>query len=136
MIRVGQPVVFRIRGLEPAEFPGKVAWIDTEVNSQRRTISVRAEAGNPQGLMRANMFGRGEIQVGDQRTSLIVPREAVQWEGSSHVVFVQTKADQFEPRRVTTGQNLGKQIELAKAEIKPGELVVTTGSFLLKTEIQ
>ena len=60
----------------------------------------------------------------------------MQWEGSSYVVFVQTQADQFEPRRVLTGQNLGKQIELAWAELKPGESVVTTGSFLLKTEIQ
>jgi membrane fusion protein, heavy metal efflux system len=135
-VRIGQPVEFRIRGLEPTIFAGKVIWIDTEVNSLTRTIRVRAEAENPQGVMRANMFGRGTIQVGDKRTSLVVPREAVQWEGDSHVVFVQTKADQFEPRRVITGQNLGKQIELAKAEIKPGELVVTTGSFLLKTEIQ
>ncbi|HEY4760090.1 MAG TPA: efflux RND transporter periplasmic adaptor subunit [Thermoguttaceae bacterium] len=135
-IHVGQPVTFRVQGLEPSEFPGKVAWIDTEVNDRTRTIRVRVEAENQQGLMRANMFGRGEIQVGDQHTSLVVPNEAVQWEGSSYVVFVQTQTDQFEPRRVLTGQNLGKQIELAWADLKPGELIVTTGSFLLKTEIQ
>jgi cobalt-zinc-cadmium efflux system membrane fusion protein len=135
-IQVGQPVVFRVPGLEPAEFPGKVAWIDTEVNDQTRTIRVRVEAENRRGLLRANMFGAGEIQIGARHSALVVPREAVQWEGSSFVVFVQTRPDQFEPRRVLTGQNLGRQIELAWAELKPGESVVTTGSFLLKTEIQ
>jgi membrane fusion protein, heavy metal efflux system len=135
-IQVGQPVVFRVPGLEPAEFTGKVAWIDTEVNDQTRTIRVRVEAENAHGLLRANMFGAGEVQVGIRHSALVVPREAVQWEGLSYVVFVQTRADQFEPRRVLTGQNVGRQIELAWAELKPGELVVTTGSFLLKTEIQ
>ena len=82
------------------------------------------------------MFGAGEIQVGVRHSALVVPREAVQWEGSSYVVFVQTRADQFEPRRVLTGQKLGRQIELAWADLNLGESVVTTGSFMLKTEIQ
>ncbi len=135
-IQIGQAVAFHVPGLEPAEFPGKVSWIDNEMNVLTRTIRVRVEAENRQRLMRINMFGRGEIQVGNQQIALLVPREALQWEGSSYVVFVQTQADQFEPRRVLIGQNLGKQIELAWADLKPGESVVTTGSFLLKTEIQ
>ena len=74
-IRIGQTVIFRVHGLDPAEFSGKVAWIDTEVNSQNRTIRVRVEAENPQGNLRANMFGAGEIQVGLRHDSLVVPRE-------------------------------------------------------------
>jgi cobalt-zinc-cadmium efflux system membrane fusion protein len=135
-IEIGQPVVFRVPGLEPAEFHGKVSWIDSEMDAQTRTVRVRVEASNAQQLLRINMFGRGEIEVGKRQSALLVPREAVQWEGASYVVFAQTRVDQFEPRRVLIGQNMGKEIELAWADLKPGESVVTAGSFLLKTEIQ
>lgn len=135
-IAVGQPVAFRVPGLAPADFRGKIIWIDSAVNDKTRTIRVRAELENSEGWLRANMYGQGEIQVGDQHVSLVVPRESVQWEGSSWVVFVQQTRDRYEPRRVLLGQNGGAEIELAWANLKPGERVVTAGSFLLKTEIQ
>ncbi len=135
-VAVGQPVIFHVPDLEPAEFTGKVLWIDTEVNDRTRTVRVRAQFGNAEGLLRANMFGSGEIQIGKPRTSLLVPKDAVQWEGTSSVVFVRRKVDEFEPRRVIAGEEVGKLLELAWADLKPGEEVVTTGSFLLKTEIQ
>ena len=135
-VAVGQPVIFHVPDLEPAEFTGKVLWIDTEVNDRTRTVQVRAQVGNAEGLLRANMFGSGEIQLDKPRTSLLVPKDAVQWEGASFVVFVRKKADEYEPRRVIVGEGVGKLLELAWADLKPGEEVVTTGSFLLKTEIQ
>jgi cobalt-zinc-cadmium efflux system membrane fusion protein len=141
-IRIGQPVIFRVPGMPAAEFTGAVTWIDTEVNDQARTIRVRAEVANPDGLLRANMFGKGEIQTGDADSSLVVPRDAVQWEGSSFVVFVQKTTDgqqtsaDYEPRRVLLGREGNGLAELAWADLQPGALVVTTGSFLLKTEIQ
>jgi len=113
-----------------------VTWIDTEVNAITRTIGVRAEAENRGGLLRARMFGRGEIQVREPHGALVVPRDALQWEGASFIVFVQKHSDEYEPRRVLTGRSGGPLIELAWADLRPGERVVTTGSFLLKTEIQ
>jgi cobalt-zinc-cadmium efflux system membrane fusion protein len=137
-LRVGQPVTFRVAGLAPAKFTGTVAWIDAELNDRTRTIRVRAEVDNTDGLLRAHMFGQGEIAVGEPHQSLVVPRDAVQWEGASFVVFVQkdrNRPDQYEPRRVLIGRQDGDRFELPWADVQLGELVVTTGSFLLKTEI-
>jgi cobalt-zinc-cadmium efflux system membrane fusion protein len=137
-LRVGQSVTFRVAGLAPAKFTGAVAWIDAEVNERTRTIRVRGELENTDGLLRAHMFGQGEIAVGEPHQSLVVPRDAVQWEGTSYVVFVQKQPDQpdqFEPRRVLIGRQDGDRFELPWADLRTGELVVTTGSFLLKTEI-
>jgi membrane fusion protein, heavy metal efflux system len=135
-VRVGQKLVFRVTGMPDAAFPGKVLWIDPSMNDQTRTIRLRAEVENKDRLLRANMFGRAEIEIGGARRTLVVPREAVQWEGASYVVFVQKTIDQYEPRRVLIGTSGGRQIELPWADVKPDELVVTKGSFLLKTEIQ
>lgn len=135
-LEVGQTGVFRVPGLLPAEFAGKVIWIDTQLNDHARTVRVRLEIGNPGHILRANMFGEGVVQVSQPRTSLLVPAESLQWEGTSFVVFVVAGAMALEPRRVVPGLEVGKQVELAWAQVKPGENVVTTGSFLLKTEIQ
>jgi len=135
-IELGQPVAFRVPGLTAATFRGAIAWIDSEVNDQTRAIRVRAELDNPGGLLRANMFGRGEIEVGPPRTAMVVPADAVQWEGHSFVVFVESGPAQYEPRRVLVGQEYGMLSELAWADLPVGAAVVTTGSFLLKTELQ
>ena len=134
-IEAGQSVGFQVPGLSKDPFRGKVLWIDSEVNDRTRLVRVRAEVENRGGLLRANMFGSGEIQVGVARTSLLVPREAIQWEGTSFVVFVRRGPAEFEPRRVLVGQELGGLVELPWASLKAGEEVGTTGSFLLKTEI-
>lgn len=134
-LAVGQPMTLRVPGLAPREFPGRVIWISSAVDERTRTIRVRAEVDNPQRLLRANMFGSGEIRVGEQHSSLSVPGEAIQWEGTSYVVFVKKAADLYEPRRVLRGADLGDAYALAWADLRPGESVVTTGSFLLKTEI-
>jgi cobalt-zinc-cadmium efflux system membrane fusion protein len=65
-----------------------------------------------------------------------VPKQAVQREGTSFVVFVAGQAGVYEPRRVLAGAESGALRELPWADLAPGEEVVTTGSFLLKTEIQ
>jgi cobalt-zinc-cadmium efflux system membrane fusion protein len=135
-IRVGQEVVFRVAGLAPRQFMGKVIWVDSEVHERTRTIRVRAQLENADTLLRAHMFGQGEIRVRSPRQSLIVPRDAVQWEGTSFVVFVRGKRlSEFEPRRVLIGRNDGHYAELAWAELELGDNVATTGSFLLKTEL-
>ena len=134
-IQVGQLVRFTVPGLAPEEFTGRVAWIETELNDRTRTIRVRAEVTNRGGLLRAHMFGRGEIEVAPPRSSLVVPRDAVQWEGLTYVVFVRRRSDEFEPRRVLLGQRSGPLVELAWADLQPEDSVVTTGSFLLKTEL-
>jgi cobalt-zinc-cadmium efflux system membrane fusion protein len=134
-LAVGQSMTLRVPGLVPREFSGRVIWIDSAVDERTRTIHVRAEVDNPQGLLRANMFGAGEIHVGERHSSLSVPGKAIQWEGTSYVVFVKKAADLYEPRRVLRGADLGDAYALAWADLRPGEAVVTTGSFLLKTEI-
>jgi cobalt-zinc-cadmium efflux system membrane fusion protein len=135
-IRVGQTVSFRVAGLAPREFPGQVIWVDSEVHERTRTIRVRVELENPESLLRAHMFGHGEIRVAGPGHSLIVPRDAVQWEGTSFVVFIRGKQPtEFEPKRVLIGRRETEYTEIAWAELKPGDSVATTGSFLLKTEI-
>lgn len=135
-VLVGQTANLRASGIDGPPFLGSVIWIDAEASKSTRGVRVRVEIENPSGLLRANMFVTAEIPVEKPKTSLLIPREAPQWEGSSFVVFVESGPGRYEPRRVVLGSHIGDELELAWGEVTAGERVVTTGSFLLKTEIQ
>jgi cobalt-zinc-cadmium efflux system membrane fusion protein len=50
------------------------------------------------------------------------------------VVFVRTAPDRFTRRSVTTGTDLGCEIEIV-AGLTEGEVVATAGAFLLKSDL-
>lgn len=80
------------------------------------------------------MFGHARIEARAPGPVVLVPRDAVQWEGCCNVVFVPEGAASFRPRPVRLGEAAGDHY-VVLAGLAAGERVVTTGAFLLKTEI-
>ncbi len=134
-VALGQPVTFTISGTEGPIFEGQVTWAGTEVNQTTRTIRIRAEVGNPGGRLRANQFGRADIRVGAEHRAVVVPKEAVQRKDHVDVVFLPVGEGRYRPQRVATRPSGHKDFLEVVWGLKPGEKVVTTGAFLLKTEI-
>lgn len=133
-IEPGQRVVFRVEGLPGTQFPGKVLATGGEVDDHTRTVPVFAEVKNLRGLLRARMFGTAEIVVAPAEPKLLVPKEAIQNDGDCNLVFVSPLENVFQARAVELGAPYGSGYEV-RGGIAPGERVVTTGSFLLKTEV-
>jgi len=133
-IAVGQPVVLDMEGLKGERHGGRITWVSSHLDRRTRTLKARAEIFNPDGLLRDGMFGKAVISVHDRETALVVPKEAVQWEGCCNVVFVRRSDVVYEPRKVNLGYE-GPDFFAVDAGLAEGDLVVTTGSFLLKTEI-
>ncbi len=131
-VTVGQEVVLQLDGIAERELRGTLAYIAPEIDAQTRTARARVPLANPDGALRANMFGQARI-LAAARVGVMVPREAVQRAKSVQLVFVKNGADQFEARRVEVGPGEGDLIEIRKG-VRPGEEVATQGSFLLKTE--
>ena len=133
-LKVGQPVRFRVDGLKDMNFEGKLTWLGSEVNDKTRMVNVRARIPNSEGLLKANMFGRAVVLVHQNDEVVTVPKDAVQWEGCHHVVFAKISENEFVPRKVQLGFE-GPDFYEVMSGLSEGESVVTTGSFLLKTEI-
>jgi len=133
-VHVGQSVVLHVEGLRGRNVPGLVTWVSSHVDPRTRTLQARIEVENPDGLLRANMFAKASIAVRDHHPALVVPVDAVQWEGCCNVVFVKRSEVLYEPRKVMLGVNTGRVYEVLSG-VRAGEEVVTQGSFLLKTEI-
>ncbi len=133
-ILVGQPVSATIDALPLESFEGTLTWISSNVDRRTRTIQARAEFANPDGLLRANMFGRAEIHVRTIESAILVPESAVQWDGCCNVVFVRHTDTVYQPYKVKLGYKRDGYFVVEEG-LPVGELIVTQGSFLLKTEI-
>lgn len=134
-VAVGQSVAFHVPAFPSDEFIGTLTWISPEVNSRTRTVRARVEVENPNALLRANLFGKATIATSEPHQTLVVPKEAVQTHEGIQLVFVKKSDTVFEPRPVRVGQKNGRHWEIVSG-VQPGEEVVTTGSFLFKTELQ
>jgi cobalt-zinc-cadmium efflux system membrane fusion protein len=132
-VRVGQPVTFRTDG-SGIEVRARVSHLSPEVDEKTRRVRVHAELSNPDGRLRPNAFGTGRILVGEHPHAVVVPAEAVQADGANHLVFVRLSETSFEARPVHPGLRQGDLVEVS--ELRPGEKVVTTGSFVLKSELR
>jgi cobalt-zinc-cadmium efflux system membrane fusion protein len=133
-VRLRQPVVLTVEGLRGEAFGGRITWISSHVDRRTKTLKVRAEIANPEGLLRAGMFGKAVITIHDKESLLVVPKAAVQWDGCCNIVFVKHSDTLFKPRKVQLGYETDA-FYTVEGGLKPHEVVVTTGSFLLKTEI-
>lgn len=140
-LATGQSVRFRADGSRE-EVGGKLVWISTTADQHTRMVTVRAEVPNPQGLLRSETFGAGRIILREEPQAIVVPNEAVHWEGCCHVVFVRDqgyfdKPDSpkvFHVREVRPGPKNENYTEVI-AGVLPGEVVATKGSDVLRAQL-
>ena len=138
-VQPGQAVRFTVTGTgsasEETTHRGRITWVGTEVDHTTRTTKVRAELPNPDGKLRANQFGRAKIEVGDRHRAITLTKSAVQRYENVDLVFLPQKEGVYRPQRIKTRRfGRGDTIEVTWG-LNPGQEVVTTGAFLLKTEI-
>lgn len=141
-LSLGQPVLFRpnSNGDEP-EVKGLISWISTAADDQTRTVKVRVDLPNPDGRLRANTFGAGRIVLREEPKAIVVPSEAVHWDGTCHVVFVRDKnylqpntPKFFYVRSVRPGVKAGDTTEII-AGLLPGEVIASKNSVVLEAQL-
>jgi cobalt-zinc-cadmium efflux system membrane fusion protein len=122
------------------EIAGTITWVSSQVDEKTRTLPVRADLPNPQGRLRANTFGAGRIVLRREQ-AMVVPTEAVHWEGGCHIVFVWDKNSSasnapkvFHVRTVVPGVQDGGKTEII-AGLLPGERVAAQNSGYLRSQL-
>jgi cobalt-zinc-cadmium efflux system membrane fusion protein len=129
----GQRVQLRLEALPDRVIEGSIATIAPAVDPSTRTALARVEIDNPDGLLRANLYGTATILGATADAVVVVPAAAVQRAGDASLVFVREQVDSYLARRVRVLARQGDRVRIAGG-VQPGDPVVTTGSFLLKTE--
>lgn len=142
LVTVGQPVLFR-PGDNSAqeEVSGSVGWISTAADDETRTVAVRVDLPNAGGRLRANTFGTGRIVLREEAQAVVVPSEAVHWDGNCYVVFVRDKhyfdegaPKYFHVRSVRPGVKQRDVTEII-AGLAPGEVIASRNSVVLEAQL-
>jgi cobalt-zinc-cadmium efflux system membrane fusion protein len=134
-VATGQHAVLQFGGRNAERAAGTVSWISPRVDAATRTVKVRVALPNPGGSLRAGSFGTAELALHEGEPLPAVPKSAVQWEGCCNVAFVRRSDEVFVPRKLRLGADLGDRWAVLSG-LAEGDVVVTEGSFLLKTEIR
>ena len=145
-------------------YPGKtfdavVSFIDPVLNTQTRTVTVRAVLENSKGILKPGMFVKGTIQstagidyddgtndsaeidpnavLGSANEKVSIPASAVLWTGKRSLVYVKTNPDRpvFEMREVTLGNRNGGNFVITNG-LQHGDEIVTNGTFSVDAAAQ
>lgn len=137
-VREGLKATVQIAAAPGREFSGTVENVGAVVDPKTRTAKVRVALDNP-GVLRPGMFAsvrlEGTSSKKEERHGLFAPAAAVQRMGAERVVFVARGENVFEPREVKVSREAGEWVEIEEG-VSEGDVVVTSGSFALKSELQ
>jgi len=139
-VQVGRNLRITTDQLTGAEFTGRVTAINSLVDSATRNIQVQATLANPQGKLRPGMFVQVELGTGANRSVIALPASAISYAPYGDSVFIVSdlkdpKGQSYRGVRqqfVKVEGSRGDQVAIISG-IKPGDEVVTSGAFKLRT---
>lgn len=120
----GSEIRFTIQGSDSV-FTGLVSAVEPRIDSQTRTLQVRATSDNEAGLLKPGSFARIALVVSTTEDALLVPSIAILpgLEGSR--VFVIRDSRVIE-RTVRTGTRTADEVEITDG-LEPGDTVIING---------
>ena len=133
-VELGKPATVTIPGLPGRRFEGKVVFIQPTVEPETRTVQVRVELPNPDGLLKPDMFVEVEIQhpMGE---GLLVPVSAVFRTGERDIVFRAEPDHRFVPVEVEISpmKFADERYHVMKG-LNAGDRIITSANFLIDSE--
>jgi len=132
-VKPGDSASLTIASMPGRAFTSKITYIYPYLDPKTRTNKVRIEFDNRDGALKPDMFGDVAIASSTSKPGIYVPREAVLITGKKAHLFVQVEPGRFEPRTVKIGTSAEGQVEILDG-VKAGELVVSSGQFLIDSE--
>jgi RND family efflux transporter MFP subunit len=128
-LRVGNKARIEVDAFGNASFEGHVARIGPVLDASTRSATVEVEIANPDGGLKAEMFVRVLLDLGNTRPAVLIPREALVYRGQQAGVYLnQSETPIFMP--VDTGLTVDQEVEVSS--LKPGTSIVARGASMLR----
>ncbi len=132
LVKPGQVMEVTASAVPGKVFSGTIKSVDANLNPESRSLRVRAQVPNKEGLLKPDMYVDAKIVV-PLGKKLAVPEEAVMDTGERKLVFVVTSPGSYSPREVVTGQEAEGFYEIVSG-LSEGEKIVTSANFLIDSE--
>jgi cobalt-zinc-cadmium efflux system membrane fusion protein len=133
-LQQGTQVSVSVPALGNRSIDARVHYVGREVAVETNAVPLVATIDNSEGLLRPGMYVRVAVPVGEKRDVLSVKPESVVQHENRQFVFVAMSGGSFKRVDIATGLVSDDWIEVTKG-LSAGQLVVTEGAFLLKSEM-
>jgi membrane fusion protein (multidrug efflux system) len=133
-ITPGQRVSIQVKAWPDEHFAGEISAIDPRIDSNTRSVSIRATLPNPKLLLHPGMFAEVQLLLPVRGNVVTVPQTAVMYNPYGDAVFVVQERDgalTVEYRQVQTGTVRDGRIEI-RSGLQAGERVVSAGQLKLR----
>ena len=129
-VAVSQSLQITLDAFPNQTFQGKVFAINPLVDTNGRSIVIRATVKNTDARLRPGMFARVRLLFSNERDSVAVPEQSLIPVGDEQYLFkvVDGRAQRF---KVEIGQRRDGQVEVLQGLVA-GEVVVTAGQLKLR----
>jgi membrane fusion protein (multidrug efflux system) len=132
-LRTGQDVSVTVTSYGDRAFPGKVTFIDPEVDPVNRTVLVKAVLPNQELALRPGQFATVALTLAHHANASVVPEEALVPSGDDVMLWV-VRDGKAEARRVTVGVRLPGRAEITSG-VAAGDVVVRAGQEKLRIDV-
>lgn len=116
----------------PQVFHGRISYVAPALDPNTRTLQARIVTGNPNKILKKDMYVTAMLQAGVIRDALTVPDAAVLRDTENMpFVYAQSGANQFARRLVKVGDSQAGRTQITDG-LKEGDRVVGDGSLFLQ----
>jgi len=129
-LRVGLPVRMTVDARPGETIEGEIVAVDPIVDVNGRAVRLRAQVGNPEGLLLPGMFARIRIVVEERPQALLVPEAAI-FQADGALFVYRVDGGKAVRTAVTIGRRLPGRVEV-QAGIDRDAVVVTAGHQQLR----
>ena len=124
----------RVADVPDRAWDGTVETVEPDVDIGARTLKARVRLDRADADLKPNMFAEATILgAAAGKPALFIPREALIRTGFRNAVVLALGEGRFQPVEVTPGVESDDWIEIRHG-IKEGDVVVTSGQFLIDSE--
>jgi membrane fusion protein (multidrug efflux system) len=131
-VREGSTVTARASAFGDRRFTGRVAVVDTRIDTATRTVRVVSEFANPDELLKPGLFMTVEVELERRDDALLIAEEALDPIGDRNYVYV-IRDNRARRVEVRLGQRLPGEVEVLSG-VRAGEPVVVRGIQRLRND--
>jgi cobalt-zinc-cadmium efflux system membrane fusion protein len=132
MLRKGLEISVRIPARPEQQIHGVLSYVAPTVDPSTRTVEVRMDLPNRQGLFKPDELASVTFN-GHTERKLTIPQTAIVREENKDYVFVQTAANHFLLREVELGDESNDE-RVVVSGVSASELIVLDGAFHLNNQ--
>ena len=132
-IKVGQALSISVPAYPNKSFPATVKYIGQILDEKTRSIQVRCDLPNSEGLLLPGMYATINVNSDPTDKAIVIPLTAVFTEGDSDYVFIALDENNYQQREVDINLRL-KDKAIVSQGLQENELLVSEGALTLRSE--